>query len=102
MIKKVSDWNQLSRLVLRGYKSVAECDIELGKLNVLIGANGAGKSNFIGFFRLINRILDRGAGCAALFWPEENRRATCGDVFWSQWIPVYAQAYARQSHDVCA
>lgn len=59
MIKKVYDSNQLSRLVLRGYKSIAECDIELGKLNVLIGANGAGKSNFIGFFRLINRILDQ-------------------------------------------
>ncbi len=59
MIKKVSDLNHLSRFVLRGYKSIAECDIELGKLNVLIGANGAGKSNFIGFFRLINRILDK-------------------------------------------
>jgi predicted ATPase len=59
MIKEPSDLNQLSRLVLRGYKSVAECDIELGMLNVLIGANGAGKSNFIGFFRLINRILDK-------------------------------------------
>jgi len=58
MIKKVYDSNQLSRLILRGYKSIAECEIELGKLNVLIGANGAGKSNFIGFFRLINRILD--------------------------------------------
>ncbi len=58
MIKQVVDPKQLSRLVLRGYRSVAECDIELGKLNVLIGANGAGKSNFIGFFRLINRILD--------------------------------------------
>lgn len=59
MIKKVDAWNQLSRLVLRGYKSIAECDIELGTLNVLIGANGAGKSNFIGFFRLIGRLLDR-------------------------------------------
>ncbi|MFZ6844955.1 AAA family ATPase [Undibacterium sp. RuTC16W] len=59
MIKKINDLNQLSRLVLRGYKSIAECDIALGKLNVLIGANGAGKSNFIGFFRLINRILDQ-------------------------------------------
>lgn len=59
MIKRVDDSNQLSRLVLRGYKSIVECDIELGKLNVLIGANGAGKSNFIGFFRLINRILDQ-------------------------------------------
>lgn len=59
MVKKVHDSNQLSRLVLRGYKSIVECDIELGTLNVLIGANGAGKSNFIGFFRLINRILDQ-------------------------------------------
>jgi predicted ATPase len=31
----------------------------LGRLNVLIGANGAGKSNFIGFFRLVRRILDQ-------------------------------------------
>ncbi|WP_298293401.1 AAA family ATPase [Thiomonas sp.] len=57
-MKPVSDPNQLSRLVLHGYKSIAECDIALGRLNVLIGANGAGKSNFIGFFRLIQRILE--------------------------------------------
>lgn len=55
----MNDSDQISRLVLEGYKSIAECDIELGRLNVLIGANGAGKSNFIGFFRLINRILDQ-------------------------------------------
>lgn len=59
MIKHVNDSDQISRLVLRGYKSIAECDLKLGRLNVLIGANGAGKSNFIGFFRLINRLLDR-------------------------------------------
>ena len=58
-MKDVNHSNQITRLVLRGYKSIAECEIELGRLNVLIGANGAGKSNFIGFFRLINRILDQ-------------------------------------------
>jgi predicted ATPase len=58
MIKRVNESDQISRLALRGYKSIAECDLELGRLNVLIGANGAGKSNFIGFFRLITRILD--------------------------------------------
>ncbi|MCL2645170.1 MAG: AAA family ATPase [Betaproteobacteria bacterium] len=58
-MKKVTGSNQITRLVLRGYKSIAECEIELGRLNVLIGANGAGKSNFIGLFRLINRILDQ-------------------------------------------
>lgn len=59
MIKPVSDSNQLSRLVLQGYKSISHCELELGSLNVLIGANGAGKSNFIGFFRLISRVLDQ-------------------------------------------
>ncbi len=59
MIKKVSSSNQLSRLVLSGYKSILQCDMALGSLNVLIGANGAGKSNFIGFFRLINRVLEQ-------------------------------------------
>ena len=59
MIKRVNGSDQISRLVLRGYKSIAACDLELGRLNVLIGANGAGKSNLIGFFRLMNRILDQ-------------------------------------------
>lgn len=59
MYKSVMHSNPLSRLVLKGYKSIAECDIDLGAVNVLIGANGAGKSNFIGFFRLIRQIIDR-------------------------------------------
>ncbi len=50
--------NQLSRIVLRGFKSIRECDLELKELNVLIGPNGAGKSNFIGFFRLIQQMLE--------------------------------------------
>jgi len=56
-IKKTD--HHISRLVLHGYKSIAKCELELKRLNVLIGANGAGKSNFIGFFRLINRILEQ-------------------------------------------
>ncbi len=50
--------HQLSRIVLRGFKSIRECDLELKELNVLIGPNGAGKSNFIGFFRLIQQMLE--------------------------------------------
>ncbi len=50
--------NQVSRLVLRGFKSIRECDLELRELNILIGPNGAGKSNFIGFFRLIQQMLE--------------------------------------------
>lgn len=56
--KPVIDSDQLSMLHLEGYKSIAECRLDLSMLNVLIGANGAGKSNFIGFFKLIRKILD--------------------------------------------
>lgn len=34
--------NQLSRIVLKGFKSIKQCDIQLHELNVLIGPNGAG------------------------------------------------------------
>jgi predicted ATPase len=45
----------LSRLRLRGWKSYgAEVDLALGGTNVLIGANGAGKSNLISFFEMLS------------------------------------------------
>lgn len=34
-------------------------DLELRDINVLIGANGAGKSNFISFLQLLNYIIER-------------------------------------------
>ncbi len=54
----LSSEKQLSRIILKGFKSIAECDIQLSQLNILIGCNGAGKSNFIGFFRMVQQILD--------------------------------------------
>jgi len=47
----------LDRIQLSGYKSIKEMDLELGKLNVFIGANGAGKSNLISLFKLFNHLL---------------------------------------------
>ena len=32
-------------------------DLELGPINVCIGANGAGKSNLIAFFKLLNELM---------------------------------------------
>lgn len=46
-------------LSVTGYKSIRELrEFPLRDLNVLIGANGAGKSNFIGLFRLLNEIVE--------------------------------------------
>ncbi|AFL76148.1 AAA family ATPase [Thiocystis violascens] len=47
-------------LTITGYKSIRELrDFPLRDLNVLIGANGAGKSNFIGLFRLLNEMYEQ-------------------------------------------
>jgi predicted ATPase len=46
---------KLDKISLEGYKSIKQCrDLRLEKLNVLIGANGSGKSNFLSFFKLLN------------------------------------------------
>lgn len=50
--------NNLKRIRVSGFKSIKELDLELNALNVLIGANGSGKSNFISLFRLLNEILE--------------------------------------------
>ena len=47
----------LRRVVLNGFKSVKAMDLELRSLNVLIGANGAGKSNLISFFKMLNEMM---------------------------------------------
>lgn len=47
-------------LTITGYKSIRELrDFGLTDLNVLIGANGAGKSNFINLFRLLNEMYEQ-------------------------------------------
>jgi len=52
--------NHLSKLHVDGFRSLKELDIEFRPLNVLIGANGAGKSNLIDFFRMQNYAMSRG------------------------------------------
>src|SRR3984885_9727772 len=50
----------IKKLTIEGYKSIRKVeDFPLGALNVLIGANGAGKSNFVGFFRLLKEIVEQ-------------------------------------------
>lgn len=53
--------SSLKQLTLRGFKSIASIEaFPLHSLNVLIGANGAGKSNFVDFFRLLRALADEG------------------------------------------
>src|ERR1044071_7945066 len=47
------DW-----IEVEGYKSIRSAKIELGAINVLIGANGAGKSNLLSLFGLLADLAD--------------------------------------------
>lgn len=52
--------SRVSSLTIKGYKSIRQLDnLPLTNLNVLIGANGAGKSNFIGIFKLLNEMYEQ-------------------------------------------
>lgn len=44
---------------ISGYKSIQSERIDLKPINLLIGANGSGKSNFISFFDFLNRLYNR-------------------------------------------
>ncbi|MDX2077291.1 MAG: AAA family ATPase [bacterium] len=54
----MSDPRQLNKIVIKGFKSIREAEIELRDLNVFIGANGAGKSNFVSLFKLLREIIE--------------------------------------------
>lgn len=46
---------ELKRLTLKGFKTIGNLeDFELRRINLLIGENSAGKSNFVSFFRFLS------------------------------------------------
>ena len=49
----------ISRIKIENYKSIRNLDFEMKPINILIGANGVGKSNFINFFNFLKQIHDQ-------------------------------------------
>jgi predicted ATPase len=48
----------LSMVRIRNYKSIARCAVSLRPLSILVGRNGAGKSNFLDAMRFLADALD--------------------------------------------
>ena len=49
--------NSLDYISIEGFRSIREVEkLELGPINILIGANGSGKSNFVEVFSFLNAI----------------------------------------------
>ncbi len=49
----------ITQIKIKGYKSILELDLRLTSINILIGSNGVGKSNFVSVFSLIRNIYNR-------------------------------------------
>jgi predicted ATPase len=51
--------NSISKLSIDGFKSIRGLrDFRFGRLNVLLGANGAGKSSFVSYFRMLAEMVE--------------------------------------------
>jgi len=48
----------ITRVKLKHYRSIGECDVKLEPLTILVGPNGSGKSNFVDSLRLVSQALD--------------------------------------------
>lgn len=46
----------IENIKIFNFKSIKDLDLDLRPINVLIGANGVGKSNFISFFKLLKNL----------------------------------------------
>jgi predicted ATPase len=82
---------RLKSVGVEGFTSIRSATLALNDVNVLVGANGAGKSNFIRALGLLGRIVDRelglyvglsgGAGALLNADPAEPRRILLDVVF---------------------
>ena len=49
----------VTRMRIAGYKSIKRLTLKLGPINILLGGNGVGKSNFISVYSLIRNIYNQ-------------------------------------------
>ncbi len=53
--------HKLTKITIKGFKSIAfdkPITLDIGNINILLGANGAGKSNIISFFKMIGYMMN--------------------------------------------
>lgn len=78
----------INNIQIANYKSIHKLDLEMKPINILIGSNGAGKSNFISFFKFLKNIYDQNL---QLYVAEEGSSddflyysSTISDYIWGQ------------------
>ncbi len=57
--------NKLQQVTIKGYKSISfdtPVTLQLGDVSILLGANGAGKSNIVSFFQMLSYMMSKSFG----------------------------------------
>ncbi len=49
----------IENITITGYKSIKQMSLNLKPINIFIGANGSGKSNFISYFKLVDYLFEQ-------------------------------------------
>ena len=49
----------LNSIQIEGFRSIRKTTVSFGRINILLGANGSGKSNFLGIFNLLKAIAEQ-------------------------------------------
>lgn len=71
----------ITRIELKGYKSISSLELNLNPINILLGGNGVGKSNFISIFSLLrnvhngdlqNYVQKKGGADSLLYFGRQN------------------------------
>src|SRR2546423_671247 len=60
-VEAVEKWARppfLRRVRIRGYKSIAFCDVTLEPLTILVGRNASGKSNFLDALAFLRDLME--------------------------------------------
>lgn len=95
----------INYIEIKGYKSIKDINLALTPINVLIGANGAGKSNFISFFDLLDAIfkkqfqqftLEQGGAEDLMYFGTKHTEKIYGKVVFQHVNSEYNNAYFFQ------
>src|SRR3954471_16762972 len=78
----------IRRVRLHNFRSIADCDVELGPLTLLVGPNGSGKSSFLHALDFLSDALNNGLESAV------RRRGGMNSLL-SRWALDYPEATLR-------